>query len=72
LLQPSLATALCISLEWKGLDQVHPRVLWDLSDVAAKILSIIFEKSWHQVKVKSFVNGIKGNITPTFKKGRKK
>ena len=52
-----------------GLENMHPRVLKELADVAAKLLSIMFEKLWllgHDPR-----DWEKGNITPVYKKGRK-
>jgi len=53
-----------------GLDDIHVRILKQMCDVVAELLSIIFEKSCLSGEVPG--DWKKGNITPSFKKGRKK
>ncbi|GAB0190614.1 mitochondrial enolase superfamily member 1 [Grus japonensis] len=52
-----------------GPDGMHPQVLRELTDVIAKPLSIIFERSWRTGEVPEDCR--KTNVTPVFKKGRK-
>ncbi|KFW70429.1 RNA-directed DNA polymerase from mobile element jockey, partial [Pygoscelis adeliae] len=52
-----------------GPNEIHPWVLKELEDEVAKPLSIIFEKLWQCGEVPTDWKG--GNITPTFRKGKK-
>ena len=52
-----------------GPDYIHPRILREMADGVAKLLSIIFEKSWLPGEVPG--DWKKGNVTLIIKKGRK-
>ena len=52
-----------------GLDELHPRVLRELTDMVAKSLSIILQQTWLTGNVLS--NWRLANVTLTFKMGQK-
>ncbi|KFQ00118.1 RNA-directed DNA polymerase from mobile element jockey, partial [Haliaeetus albicilla] len=52
-----------------GPDEIYPRVLRDLADEVAKLLPIVFEKSWQSGEVPT--GWKRGNITTIFKEGKK-
>ena len=52
-----------------GLDGMHPRVLKELTEVVAKLLSIMFKKMWLLGEVPD--DWRKGHITLIYKKGSK-
>lgn len=51
--------------KYMGPRNMHPRVLKELTEVVATLLSIIFEKPWLLGKIPH--DWKKGNITPVFK-----
>jgi len=51
-----------------GPDGMHPRVLRELADVIAELLSIIFERSWRTGEVPE--DWRKASVTPVCKKGK--
>lgn len=52
-----------------GSDEMHPHILKEMVDKAAKPLFIMFEKSWQPSEVPTAWK--RGNINPTFRKGQK-
>ncbi|GAB0204618.1 mitochondrial enolase superfamily member 1 [Grus japonensis] len=52
-----------------GPDGMHPQVLRELADVIARLVSIIFERSWRTGEVPE--DWRKASVTLVFKKGRK-
>jgi len=51
-------------------DEMHPWILREQSDKVARPLSIMFERSWQSGEVPT--DWRRGNITPIFKKGKRK
>lgn len=49
-----------------GPDEMHPRLLRELSNEVSKLLSIIFEKSWQPVEVKINSDWKIGSIALTY------
>ncbi|GAB0209556.1 mitochondrial enolase superfamily member 1 [Grus japonensis] len=52
-----------------GPDNIHLRVLRELADVIARLLSVIFEKLWKSGDIPE--DWKKANVTPIYKKGLK-
>jgi len=52
-----------------GPDEIHPQVLRKLEDEVAKLLPIIFQRSWPSGEVPT--DWKRGNKSPIFKRGRK-
>ena len=53
-----------------GPNDIHPQVLRELADEVAKLLSIIFERSWQSGEVPT--DWKRGKLASIFKKGKKK